>query len=187
MKKNILLALITMLSLTNSYAQEKLQINTTKSELKWSCDYTFSFSGHFGFVKFKEGYFIKTNNKITGGEFIIDLNTIISTDMDSEKANTSLANHLKNEDFFEVNKFPTAKLVITSTNYHNNTALEVKANLTIKGITQAVKFQGEINFKEKTMSTKFKIDRTLWNITYNSAVKNNAISDAIGFHVILAL
>ena len=42
----------------------------------------FSFINHFGFVQFKNGYFIKTNHKITGGEFIIDLNSITTTDMD---------------------------------------------------------------------------------------------------------
>ena len=37
------------------------------------------------------------------------------------------------------------------------------------------------------MTTKFKIDRTLWGINYNSKLKDQAISDAIGFEVKLSL
>ena len=61
--------------------------------------------GHFGEVKFKDGYFIKTLGKITSGEFTINLNSIVTQDMDNEKANQSLTDHLKNEDFFNVNQY----------------------------------------------------------------------------------
>lgn len=192
MKKSILLFVITMYSFANSYAQEKLKINTTESELKWSCDYAFYFGGHYGNVQFKEGYFIKNNNKIIGGEFIIDLISITNTDIENAEGNASLVDHLKNEDFFDVEKFPTAKLVITSTQYHDETHLQATANLTIKGITLPIKFQAEVNFEKRQLNTKFKIDRTLWNITYKSKgamseLKDGAISDAIGFEVTLSL
>lgn len=187
MKKNILLLAITMCSITYSYAQEKLKINTKKSELKWSCDYTFYFGGHYGFVNFEDGYFIKNNGKITGGEFTIDLTSITSTDIEDEEANTGLVDHLKNEDFFDVKKFPSAKLVITNTKYHDKTHLQATANLTIKGITLPVKFQAEVDFEKQQLKTKFKIDRTRWEINYNSKLKDNAISDAIGFEVTLNL
>ncbi len=149
--------------------------------------------GHFGEVKFKDGYFIKTLGKITSGEFTINLNSIVTQDMDNEKANQSLTDHLKNEDFFNVNQYPTAKLSITKTKYHNDTQLKVYANLTIKGVTKPISFQAEIDYEKKLMTTKFKIDRTLWNIIYGSKsntsekAKNSIISDAIGFEVSFGL
>ena len=113
--------------------------------------------------------------------------------MDNEKANQSLTDHLKNEDFFNVNQYPTAKLSITKTKYHNDTQLKVYANLTIKGVTKPISFQAEIDYEKKLMTTKFKIDRTLWNIIYGSKsntsekAKNSIISDAIGFEVSFGL
>jgi len=192
MKKFILLTLITVCYITNSYAQEQLHINTEKSELKWSSDYLFHFGGHYGFVSFKEGHFVKTNGKITDGEFIIDLNTITCTDIEHEKRSESLVNHLKNEDFFNVKSHPTARLTIDYTQYDDDTHLTIFAYLTIKDITMPIEFQAEINYEKLYMTTKFKIDRTLWNINYNSKsvlgdMKNNAISDAIAFEAKLSL
>lgn len=184
MKK--LVACIAIFTVMQTYAQDILPINTSKSDIKWSCDYSFYFSGHFGFVKFKDGFFVKTNNKITGGTFNIDLNTLQATDMNAD-GNEGLTNHLKDPDFFEVNKFPTATLVINSVSYHDATHFEAKADLTIKGVTQSIKFQAELDFDKKTMKTKFKIDRTRWGINYNSKLKDEAISDAIGFDVTLGL
>ncbi len=184
MKK--LFTCLAILFLTQTYAQDLLPINTSKSEIKWSCDYSFYFSGHFGFVKFKEGHFVKTDGKISGGAFSIDLNTIQATDMNAD-GNEGLTNHLKDPDFFEVNKFPTATLVINSVSYHDATHFKAKADLTIKGVTQSVEFQAELDFEKKTMKTKFKIDRTRWGINYNSKLKDQAISEAIGFEVILSI
>lgn len=187
MKKCILFIAITLCSLSFSIAQEKLNINTSKSNIKWSCDYAFYFGGHYGDVKFKEGYFIKTNETITGGEFIIDLNTITNTDIEDQKGNTSLVEHIKNEDFFEVNKFPEAKIVITNTRYHDKTSFKGYGVMTIKGISKPVEFQAKLDYKTKTMTTRFKIDRTLWGIVYGSSLKDKGISDAIGFEVSVSL
>lgn len=186
-----LLHIIALLVMTQLYAQEmqtaeQLPINTSKSDIKWSCDYSFYFNGHYGFVNFEEGYFIKKDDKITGGNFVIDLNTIQATDMEAE-GNESLTKHLKDPDFFDVKRFPKATLVITDVIYHDTTSFEAKANMTIKGVTKPIKFQAKLDFATKTMTTKFKIDRTRWGINYNSVIKDNAISDAVGFEVKLSL
>ena len=192
MKKRSLVVVILMCVVTLNYAQQKLEIKTSKSELRWSCDYAFYFGGHYGTIAFKDGYFIKNKGKITGGEFTIDMSSIICTDIENAEANEGLVNHLKNEDFFNVEKFKTAKLVITKVVYHDAVKMKIYASLTIKDITLPVDFQAEVNYKKEQMTTRFKIDRTLWGITYNSkevegALKNGLISDAIGFEVSLSL
>ena len=130
---------------------------------------------------------IKTGDKITGGSFVIDMTSIISTDIDDPKANKGLVDHLKDEDFFDVKKHPVAKLVITDIEYHDSTHAQIKADLSIKGISLPVKFQAEMNYEKSQMTTKFKIDRARWGITYNSKLRDSAISDAIGFEVRLSL
>lgn len=187
MKKLILCIVVTIFAISYSEAQEKLNINTSKSTIKWSGDYSFYFNGHYGYIDFREGYFIKTNKMITGGEFIIDMNTITCKDIEKEDSNKDLVNHLKDPDFFDVKKFPLAKLIITKVTYHDSTHMEIEAKLTIKGITNPVTFQAEVDFQKQQMSTKFKIDRRKWEINYTSPFKDGAISDAIGFEVKLSL
>ncbi|WP_299113645.1 YceI family protein [uncultured Winogradskyella sp.] len=187
MKKLALLIVFTITTFLFTNAQEKLKIDTSKSALKWSGEYSFYFGGHNGTINFKEGYFEKTDDVISGGEFIIDMNSIICLDIENEDGNTSLVNHLKDEDFFDVKKFPTATLSITRVQYHNNTNMKVYADLTIKGITLPVNFQAEINYEKQQMTTKFKIDRQRWGIDYNSKLRDGAIADGIGFEVKLSI
>lgn len=198
MKRRTLLIAFTICT-TLAYTQipslsteEELTINTSKSEIKWSCDYAFYFGGHQGTINFKEGYFLKNNGVISGGEFIIDMNSIICTDNGKIDRDSGLVNHIKNEDFFDVKKFPFAKLVITSISYENSILLKIYANLTIKGITRPINFRGEVDSDKAQMTTKFKIDRTLWGINFKSKevegkLKDGLISDAIGFEVLLSL
>ena len=77
--------------------------------------------------------------------------------------------------------------MITNVEYHTSTTMKIYADLTIKSITQPVSFQAEVDFSKQEMTTKFKIDRMLWNISYNSNIRDGAISDAIGFEVVLSL
>lgn len=177
--------ILSSISILNS--QEKLIIDASKSQIKWFGEYTFYFGGHEGYISFGEGYFIKTNEVITGGEFSIDMQTIICLDIKDDEANEGLVNHLKDPDFFDVINFPKASIVITNVEYHDQTQMKVDADLTIKGITKPISFQAEVDFKKKQMTTKFKIDRMKWGITYNSDIKDSAISDAIGFEVKLSL
>ncbi|WP_282043783.1 YceI family protein [Winogradskyella flava] len=198
MKKRTLLIVLAIYSVL-SYAQtssnsseELLRINTSKSEIKWSGEYAFYYGGHDGVINFKEGYFLKNNGVISGGEFIIDMNSIKSQDMDNEESREGLDEHLKDEDFFAIKKFPTAKLVITSVSYHNDTHMKIYADLTIKDVTLPINFQAEVDYQKEELTTRFKIDRTLWGITYNSKeiegkLKDGLISDAIGFEVKLRL
>lgn len=170
-----------------TYTKQKLDINVASSELKWSGEYAFYFGGHHGTIDFKNGYFIKADDVIIGGEFIIDMTSIKCDDIENGEANESLVNHLKDPDFFDVKNHKEAKLKITKIQYHNPTEMKVYADLTIKGITLPVDFQAEVNFEKKQMKTRFKIDRMRWGVNYNSALRDGALSDGIGFEVTLNL
>lgn len=190
--KTRVITIIALLSITLGFSQETLPINTNKSNINWFGEYAFYFGGHNGKVNLKEGRFIKRNGKITGGEFVIDMTTIKSLDIDNPKGRAGLDEHLKNEDFFEVNTYPEAKIVFIDVIYESEKELKIYANLTIKGITRAINFRAEVNYDKLQMTTKFKIDRTLWGITFNSKevegkLKDGLISDAIGFEVDLRL
>ena len=61
MKKRTILIVLIIFNITLSYTQntEKLDINTSTSEIKWVGEYAFYFGGHDGIINFKEGHFIK--------------------------------------------------------------------------------------------------------------------------------
>lgn len=149
-------------------------------------DYTFYFGGHEGTIDFVKGHFIKTKDKITGGSFTIDMNTINSTDVEAENAKKDLENHLKDPDFFYVEEYPLAHLTITKVEYFGE-SLRIEADLTLKGITQGINFTAEADYGKRQLTTKFKIDRRRWDVNYTSKFRDGAISDAIGFEVELRL
>ena len=162
-----------------------IAINLEKSVVKWKGSMLFSFGNHFGTVDFKAGSLEFENNEITGGNFVVDMTTIVNTDGDYSE---DLVNHLKDEDFFDVEKFPESKLEFTSFEKVDDNRLKIDANLTIKGITRPVTLYNVDYYpKEEKLSTKFKIDRTEFGINYNSKgfakVKDYAISDAIELEV----
>ena len=190
--KKLSITLCLVLISTVTLSQEILNLDTSKSSIKWFGEYAFYFGGHNGIINFKKGHFIKTNDKISGGEFVIDMTTIKSLDIENAKGRASLDKHLKDKDFFEVSKFPSAKIVFTDVIYETKSKLKIYANLIIKDISKPTNFRAKLNFEKETMTTKFKIDRTLWGVTYNSKeiegkLKDGLISDAIGFDVKLSL
>ncbi len=182
-KATILLCLLCSII---SFSQQEVLINTKASIVNWKGSMLFSFGGHHGTVNFKDGKIIKTNNKITGGTFTVDMTSLINTDGGYSE---DLVKHLKDEDFFNVKEYPIAKLILTKVEYNDNGLLKMHANLSIKGITKPVLFEAKLNSDNTKLTTKFKIDRTDWNIIYGAKgvvkIKDYAISDAIEFDVIV--
>ncbi|WP_298316465.1 YceI family protein [uncultured Aquimarina sp.] len=164
-----------------------LKIDTEKSILKWEGFNKLHTAGHYGTVAFNSGAFYKKEDKLIGGEFVIDMNTIINTDGEYSQ---SLIDHLKNEDFFETNIYPTSSLIITSIKYTDDSNLSLVADLKIKDVQQPIEFDAHISYVEKKMifESKFIIDRTRWNMFYGSGsvfdgLADNLISDKIHFEV----
>lgn len=184
MQKLIITIIILSSAICNAqYLDTNYTLDTDKSIIKWKGSYSFNFGEHPGIVQFEKGTLNTQNNMITGGEFTIDMTTIANDpDIDHE----SPIDHLRDEDFFHVSKFPKATLVFTDVLYIPEKNLhEITADLTIKGTTKPQTFYATANGETNILKTKFKIDRTRWGIIYNHKLKDQAISDAIEFDVFL--
>lgn len=125
---------------------------------------------HNGTVSLKSGGILIEDGQLKAGEFVVDMNTIINLDMKGSKGATNLEGHLKSPDFFEVEKYPTSKFVITSV-VDKEGKLEVTGNLSIKDVTKSItipatveKVDGMYVFK----SENFNIDRADFNVKYKS-------------------
>ena len=71
----------------------------------------------------------------------------------------------KSDDFFSADEFPVATLTILDVKKKSLGQYEVKANITIKGITQKIMFDAEI---KENSENKLVIDRTEFGIIYKS-------------------
>ncbi len=146
----------------------KQKINTTASKIDWTGR---KVTGkHIGIVNIKEGSLDIKDGFLVGGTFTIDMPSLKSTDLTGEYAG-KLEGHLKSDDFFATASYPTSVLKITQSNAKGEGQFEVKANLTIKGITQPITFMATLlpDGKKYKATANLTIDRTLYNVKYGSA------------------
>lgn len=151
----------------NSY-----KVASEESTLKWHAK---KVTGeHYGIVKFQDGVLTENGGKLTGGEININMTTIDATDLTGEW-HDKLVGHLKSDDFFSVDKHNTARLVIKSAEpikgaKPGSDNYTVKADLTIKGITNEISFPAMVvvNKGKIIANANFDIDRTLYDIRYGS-------------------
>lgn len=140
---------------------------------------------HNGTVALKDGTMQVKGNQITGGTFTFDMNTIKVDDLKDAEWNGKLVGHLKNDDFFAVDKNPTATFVITSVKPMkadaNGNNATVTGNLTIKGKTNPVTFPVKMGVKDGVASASglATIDRTKYDVKYGSTLFGAAADKAI--------
>ena len=84
---------------------------------------------HMGTIDLKEGYLEMEGDNIVGGTFVIDMTSIAVTDLSGEYKE-KLEGHLNSDDFFGVNNYPTASLVVNSAEKNGDT-YTIDGNITI--------------------------------------------------------
>jgi len=159
--KTIAIALLVTVS-TIATAQVK-KVDAPKSTITWIGK---KVTGqHNGTVALKEGNLIFKGKKLTGGSFVVDMTSLTATDLTGDYLE-KLNGHLKADDFFGTDKFPTSKLVFKKIADKGNGVYNVTADLTIKDVTAPVNFT--ITVKGTTATTVLNIDRTKYGIKYGS-------------------
>ncbi|MRT92552.1 YceI family protein [Ancylomarina sp. 16SWW S1-10-2] len=153
---------------TTAFAQKSMKLKTDESKVEWTGK---KVTGeHTGSVLLKSGVLIMEANNIIGGEFVMDMSSITNKDITNEKYRGDLVKHLKSPDFFSVVKFPEAKFVVTGSEIGKDGMLLVNGVLTIKGITNPLKFGIDMHKHGESyhMSGMMVIDRTKYDIKYGS-------------------
>ena len=168
MKKIIttLLLAITTFCLPDLSAQKTtvmVPINVSESSIHWLGK---KITGqHEGNINLLSGSLIMENGLLTGGDFIVDMNSIASTDLKGESAK-KLEGSLKSEEWFDSESHPQAILVFSSVVSQDGGLYSVTGDFTIKGKTNPAIFELQVNYLEAT--AKVIIDRTLYNILHGS-------------------
>jgi len=177
-KNFTIVALVTFTAFSFTTIEEnKKEIKTDKSEVVWK-GYKVTGS-HEGTIAIQSGSLTFEDEKLTGGEIVINMTTINTTDLEGEYKG-KLDGHLKSDDFFGVANYPTATLVFKDVTASGKNAYAVSGELTIKGKTNPVTFTISIYGSKATASLK--VDRTEYDVRYGSAsffdgLKDKAIYD----------
>lgn len=125
---------------------------------------------HTGNIAVSKGTFSVDNNKVKSGSFQLDTRTITVTDITDKDGNSKLVGHLKGDDFFAVEKYPSAAFTTTSITPGSGNTYDVKGKLTIKGITKDISFPATITVDNNQLVAKanIKVDRTKYDIKFHS-------------------
>lgn len=163
----LLVAAFLISSFTISPHTNDVKVNTKNSKLIWTGSKPTG--SHTGTIDIVSGFLTFDHGNFVGGTFSIDMQSLATNDM-SEESNKKLDRHLKNEDFFDVQKFSDANLKITKVFKIDDRNYSVLADLTMKGITNPISFEAEVTGSGNSFvaAAKFTIDRTKWGVEYKS-------------------
>ena len=125
---------------------------------------------HFGSLRAHSGNLKIDKGGEVAGNITIDMQSIIVEDLKG-RSKEVLENHLKSDDFFGSNNFPTATLEFRSLNRYDNDGGQIfNGNLTIKGITNEVEFSAKLIKQTPLLHAvgKLVFDRSKYNVRFRS-------------------
>lgn len=166
-------------------------VDTAASVIEW---YGFKPVGgsEAGTVQIASGEMNFAGDQFVAGSVVIDMNTIETTTQSGGMAE-QLIGHLNSDDFFGVETYPTATLVIksaTPTDVANQ--YTVVADLTIKAITNEIEFVTDVVVGEGTLTatSELIVNRADFDVRYGSGtffsnLGNDLISDDMEMTVTL--
>lgn len=160
---------------TITAADATYNIVKEESSLVWT-GREVSTSSHYGTINFTSGQFEIADGLIAQGEFLVDMTSINVQDM-TGGSKERLEGHLRSDDFFSVESFPTAHLYISSSEVISNGKWMVNGFLTIKDISHPVLF--EMANTEDGWNANLVFDRSKYNVKFRSGTFFENLGDKL--------
>ena len=143
---------------------------------------------HLGQLAILEGELIIAAGVPSTGRIIVDMHSLVNLDLQDAGYRDMLISHLRSDDFFAVDRYPTASFILSG--WEADAAIFPEApsgiatgELTIKGISRPVHFPA-IAAPQSDGSIKihatFDIDRTRWGVLYGSC----KYFERLGMHLV---
>ena len=127
------------------------ELKPEKSNVNWQA------GNHYGIIKFTDGYIEVKNNFLVHGKFTIDMTTLKNVDISNKNISKMFDDHLKSVHYFNVEKYPEAKLEIHKSTNIKDSPVMVTGVLTIKNVKRKVNF--EIVCRNHYFEGEVKVDR----------------------------
>jgi polyisoprenoid-binding protein YceI len=149
-------------------------VNTASSTIEWIGRNLNS--THRGTIRVAHGEVVVRGGALQGGRITIDIDSIVNTDLDDPGMRRLLEDHLKSDDFFDVERFPTAELIIESAAPIGGATpgspnFLMRGRLTVKDATHPIEFPAIVSERDDgtlVAVAQVEIDRTRWNVLYGS-------------------
>ena len=132
-------------------------------------------STHYGTLRLLRGDITIQQGKLNG-TFEIDMLSLKNLNLEGSEWQPVLIAHLKSDDFFFAEKFPTARFTIDSARKISESLtapnFEVEGTLELRGVRNDMKFLATIsNLADGAITAEahFDFDRTQWKIIYGSS------------------
>jgi len=161
---------------------EVYAVNLETSKVDWKAFHKGGFAPRWGTLAIKSGEVSVEGTELTAGDFVIDMNSLKvdpASVTEKDKKYTDLEGHLKNADFFDVEKNPTADFKITKVAALEAPAADaveganktVSGNLTLKGKALNVSFPAKVSVVDgtATIQAKFTVNRADWDIKFGTS------------------
>ena len=131
---------------------------------------------------------IKVAQEGLSGFFTIDMTSIKNLDLKDETLNRILVRHLESDDFFFVQKYPTAEFVISKArpiaeSTPGRANFEFAGKLTLRGHTHPISFPATVMPLADgglVAEAHFDFDRTNWGVNYGSG----GMFEHLGMHLV---
>lgn len=161
---------------------EVYNVDLAASKVDWKAFHKGGFAPRWGTLKLKSGEITVENDAVTSGEFVIDMTTLKvdpASVTEADKKPADLEAHLKNADFFDVEKQPTSDFKITAVadlagelpkDAVAGANKTISGNLTLLGKTLNVSFPAKVTVAEgkASIQAKFTVNRADWGIKFGT-------------------
>ena len=161
---------------------EVYNVDLAASKVDWKAFHKGGFAPRWGTLNLKSGEITVENNAVTSGEFVIDMTTLKvdpASVTEADKKPADLEAHLKNADFFDVEKQPTSDFKITAVadlagelpkDAVAGANKTISGNLTLLGKTLNVSFPAKVTVAEgkASIEAKFTVNRADWGIKFGT-------------------
>jgi polyisoprenoid-binding protein YceI len=143
---------------------------------------------HHGRITISSGEIVVSNGLPVSGSFVLDMNSITNLDLQDEGWRGLLHRHLKSEDFFDVENYPTTTFDLRGTAAIAGATpgtpnMEIAGSLTVKGASRPLCFPAMVVPQaDGTLKAQAALDfdRTLWNVSYGSG----KLFERLGMHLV---
>jgi hypothetical protein len=149
------------------------QVEPAQSSVAWEA--TKITGSHNGTLGLEAGELYVVDNRLVGGNMVLDMTQIVVLDLTDPATNERLTNHLKSVDFFSSETHPQGLFQMAQIKKIENAAQDqpnytISGNLTIKGITHGISFPAYVQIADGKLTARadFDLDRTLWDVRFRS-------------------
>ena len=160
-------------------------VDTAATLVRWKGTKFRGRGKHEGTVRVADGHVEVCDGTLAGGTFTVDMQTIAVTDIPAHEPvpRRRLTDHLRSDDFFAVEAYPTARLEIASVTPVGGDSVRVEGPLMLRGRTRQIAFDahlGEVSPEAVRVDARFGIDRQLWGVAYRgSELTNDLVDDVV--------